>query len=145
MHSAVSQLTCIVTGVLLILNAYSSNLSHLLWSHYPLASNRWHGFPGFTSPLVAQNINLTWRWLCLVFFLRQSLKPCLYDSDRERGIGRLERCGKPASPLTSNEAALFIRRRRKKKLALFMKRIIHFQQMIRCKGVLLRKDWSTCW
>ncbi len=27
------------------------------------------------------------------------------------------------------------------KLALFMKRIIHFQQMIRCKEVLLRKDW----
>ncbi len=28
-----------------------------------------------------------------------------------------------------------------KKLALFMKRIINFQQMIRCKGVLFRKDW----
>ncbi len=28
------------------------------------------------------------------------------------------------------------------KLALFLKRIIHFQQMIRCKGVLLRKDWK---
>ncbi len=27
------------------------------------------------------------------------------------------------------------------KFALFMKRIINFQQMIRCKGVLLRKDW----
>ncbi len=27
------------------------------------------------------------------------------------------------------------------KLALFMKRIINFQQMIRCKKVLLRKDW----
>ncbi len=27
------------------------------------------------------------------------------------------------------------------KLALVMKRIINFQQMIRCKGVLLRKDW----
>ncbi len=27
------------------------------------------------------------------------------------------------------------------KLALFMKRIINFQQMIRCKEVLLRKDW----
>ncbi len=26
-------------------------------------------------------------------------------------------------------------------LALFMKRIINFQQMIRCKEVLLRKDW----
>ncbi len=31
--------------------------------------------------------------------------------------------------------------RRKKKLALFMKRIINFLQMIRCKEVLLRKDW----
>ncbi len=28
------------------------------------------------------------------------------------------------------------------KLALFMKRIINFQQMIRCKEVLLRKDWA---
>ncbi len=28
------------------------------------------------------------------------------------------------------------------KLALFMKRIINFQQMMRCKGVLLRKDWK---
>ncbi len=28
------------------------------------------------------------------------------------------------------------------KLALFMKRIINFQQMIRYKGVLLRKDWK---
>ncbi len=27
------------------------------------------------------------------------------------------------------------------KLALFMKRIINFQQMIRCKEVLIRKDW----
>ncbi len=27
------------------------------------------------------------------------------------------------------------------KLALFMKRTINFQQMIICKGVLLRKDW----
>ncbi len=27
------------------------------------------------------------------------------------------------------------------KLALFMKRIINFQQLIRCKEVLLRKDW----
>ncbi len=27
------------------------------------------------------------------------------------------------------------------KLALFMKRIINFRQMIRCKRVLLRKDW----
>ncbi len=27
------------------------------------------------------------------------------------------------------------------KLALFMKRIINFQQMIRCNEVLLRKDW----
>ncbi len=26
-------------------------------------------------------------------------------------------------------------------LALLMKRIINFQQMIRCKEVLLRKDW----
>ncbi len=26
-------------------------------------------------------------------------------------------------------------------LALFMKRIINFHQMIRCKEVLLRKDW----
>ncbi len=35
------------------------------------------------------------------------------------------------------------RRRRKKeeKLALFMKSFINFQQMIRCKEVLLRKDW----
>ncbi len=31
--------------------------------------------------------------------------------------------------------------RKKEKLALFMKRIINFQLMIRCKGVLLRKDW----
>ncbi len=30
---------------------------------------------------------------------------------------------------------------KKKKMALFMKRIINFQPMIRCKGVLLRKDW----
>ncbi len=29
------------------------------------------------------------------------------------------------------------------KLALFMKRIKNVQQMIRCKGVLLRKDWRT--
>ncbi len=28
------------------------------------------------------------------------------------------------------------------KLALFMKRIINFQQMMRCKGVLHRKDWK---
>ncbi len=28
------------------------------------------------------------------------------------------------------------------KMALFMKRIINFQQMMRCKGVLLRKDWK---
>ncbi len=34
------------------------------------------------------------------------------------------------------------RRRRRRKLASFMKRIINFQQMIRCKEVLLRKDWS---
>ncbi len=27
------------------------------------------------------------------------------------------------------------------KLALFMKRIINFQQMIRCEEVLLKKDW----
>ncbi len=27
------------------------------------------------------------------------------------------------------------------KLALFMKRIINFQQMIRCKEVPVRKDW----
>ncbi len=27
------------------------------------------------------------------------------------------------------------------KVALFMKRIINFQQIIRCKEVLLRKDW----
>ncbi len=27
------------------------------------------------------------------------------------------------------------------KLALFMKRIINFQQMVRCKGVLLREGW----
>ncbi len=32
--------------------------------------------------------------------------------------------------------------KKKKKLALFMKRITNFQQMIRCKGVLLRKDWK---
>ncbi len=30
--------------------------------------------------------------------------------------------------------------RKKEKLALFMKRIINFQQMMRIKGVLLRKD-----
>ncbi len=30
----------------------------------------------------------------------------------------------------------------KRKLALFMKRIINFQQLIRCKEVLLRKDWK---
>ncbi len=28
------------------------------------------------------------------------------------------------------------------KMALFMKRIINFQQMMRCKGALLRKDWK---
>ncbi len=32
-------------------------------------------------------------------------------------------------------------KRKKEKLALFMKRIINFQQMIRCKAVPLRKDW----
>ncbi len=32
--------------------------------------------------------------------------------------------------------------RRRRKLALFMKRIINFQQMIRCKGDLLRKGWK---
>ncbi len=31
--------------------------------------------------------------------------------------------------------------KKKKKKALFMKRTIHFQHMIICKGVLLRKDW----
>ncbi len=35
----------------------------------------------------------------------------------------------------------FKKKKKKKKLALFMKRIINFQQMIRCKEVLLRKDW----
>ncbi len=35
----------------------------------------------------------------------------------------------------------FSPRRRRRKLALFMQRIINFQQMIRCKEVLLRKDW----
>ncbi len=30
----------------------------------------------------------------------------------------------------------------KKKLAVFMKRIITVQQMIRCKGVLFRNDWK---
>ncbi len=35
----------------------------------------------------------------------------------------------------------FKKKRRRRKLALFMKRIINFQQMIRCKEVLLRKDW----
>ncbi len=29
------------------------------------------------------------------------------------------------------------------KLALFMKRIINFEQMIKCKEVLLRKDWRV--
>ncbi len=29
----------------------------------------------------------------------------------------------------------------KKKMALFMMRIINFQQMLKCKEVLLRKDW----
>ncbi len=38
-----------------------------------------------------------------------------------------------------NKVFLFIEE--EKKLALFMKRIINFQQMIRCKGVLLRKNW----
>ncbi len=33
------------------------------------------------------------------------------------------------------------REEEEEKLALFMKRIINFQQMIRCKEVLLRKDW----
>ncbi len=32
-------------------------------------------------------------------------------------------------------------KKKEEKLALFMKRIINFQQMIRCKGVLLRTDW----
>ncbi len=34
-----------------------------------------------------------------------------------------------------------MKKRGRRKLALFMKRIINFQQMIRCKGVLLMKDW----
>ncbi len=33
------------------------------------------------------------------------------------------------------------RKEKRRKLALFMKRFINFQQMIRCKEVLLRKDW----
>ncbi len=33
------------------------------------------------------------------------------------------------------------RKRKEEKMALFMKSIINFQQMIRCKEVLLRKDW----
>ncbi len=33
------------------------------------------------------------------------------------------------------------KKKEEEKLALFMKRIINFHQMIRCKGVLLRKDW----
>ncbi len=32
-------------------------------------------------------------------------------------------------------------KKKKKKLALFMKRVINFQQMISCKEVLHRKDW----
>ncbi len=34
------------------------------------------------------------------------------------------------------------KKKKKEKLALFMKRIINFQQMMRCKGVLHRKDWK---
>ncbi len=33
-------------------------------------------------------------------------------------------------------------KKKEEKLALFMRRIINFQQMIRCKGVLFRKDWK---
>ncbi len=33
------------------------------------------------------------------------------------------------------------KKKKEEKLALFMKIIINFQQMIRCKEVLLRKDW----
>ncbi len=36
---------------------------------------------------------------------------------------------------------LIDREEERRKLALFMTRIINFQQMIRCKKVLLRKDW----
>ncbi len=36
---------------------------------------------------------------------------------------------------------LLVSVKKKKKMALFMERIINFQQMIKCKGVLLRKDW----
>ncbi len=35
----------------------------------------------------------------------------------------------------------FFLKKKEEKLALFMKRIINFQQMIRSKEVLLRKDW----
>ncbi len=43
-------------------------------------------------------------------------------------------------PLTDRGVDYVIEKKRRK-LALFMKRIINFQQMIRCKEVLLRKDW----
>ncbi len=33
------------------------------------------------------------------------------------------------------------KKKKEEKMALFMKRIINFQQMIRCKEVLLREDW----
>ncbi len=36
---------------------------------------------------------------------------------------------------------MFEEEEEEEKLALFMKRIINFQQMVRCKEVLLRKDW----
>ncbi len=42
---------------------------------------------------------------------------------------------------TAKLLKLVLRWRRRRKLALFMKRIINFQQMIRCTEVLLRKDW----
>ncbi len=42
---------------------------------------------------------------------------------------------------TGYSCCFLVHEEEEEELALFMKRIINFQQMIRCKEVLLRKDW----
>ncbi len=54
-------------------------------------------------------------------------------------MGRHSRFSNLGQPVNSYILKIILKRRRRK-LALFMKRIINFQQMIRCREVLLRKD-----
>ncbi len=56
-------------------------------------------------------------------------------------MGRHSRFSNLGQPVNSYILKIILKRRRRRKLALFMKRIINFQQMIRCREVLLRKDW----